>query len=61
LAISLRNEDLYGQALSLQDLGDAYAKLGKRHQAEAHWEQALSVFSQLDTIEAEQLRARLAA
>ena len=50
----------YGQADSLQELGSTLRALGRPEEARAHWRRALTLFEQLQSTDAEQVRALLA-
>jgi tetratricopeptide (TPR) repeat protein len=60
LAIHRDQGDRYGQADSLRELGVTLRALGQAEEARAHLRQALALFEQLQTTDADQVRALLA-
>jgi Flp pilus assembly protein TadD len=50
----------YGQAESLRELGVTLRALGQAEEARAHLRQALALFEELQTADADQVRALLA-
>jgi DNA-binding SARP family transcriptional activator/tetratricopeptide (TPR) repeat protein len=59
LAIRQELDDSYGQADSLRALGLTLRALGRPEEARAHLRQSLALFEQLQTTDAEQVRALL--
>ena len=59
LAIRRELGDVHGQAASLRELGVTLRALGRPEEARAHWRQALALFEQLQTTDADQVRALL--
>jgi tetratricopeptide (TPR) repeat protein len=59
LAIRRELDDSYGQADSLRALGVTLRALGRPEEARAHWRRALAIFEQLQTTDADQVRALL--
>ena len=62
-SLTIRQElgDAYGQAESLRELGMTLRELDRPQEAQAHWRQALAIFERLQTGDADQVRALLAA
>jgi Flp pilus assembly protein TadD len=60
LAIRRDQGDPYGQADSLQELGVTLRALGHTEEARAHLRQALALFEELQTADADQVRTLIA-
>jgi tetratricopeptide (TPR) repeat protein len=60
LAVRRELGDRHGQAESLRELGATLRELGPTPEARAHLSQALAIFEQLQTADADQVRALLA-
>jgi DNA-binding SARP family transcriptional activator/tetratricopeptide (TPR) repeat protein len=60
LAIRRELGDSHGQAETLRELGVTLRALGRPEQARAHWVQALAIFGQRQTTDADRVRALLA-
>jgi DNA-binding SARP family transcriptional activator/tetratricopeptide (TPR) repeat protein len=52
--------DPHGEAETLRELGVTLRALGRHQEARAHWQQALAIFKQLQSADADQVRALLA-
>lgn len=61
LELSDRSGDPYDQARAHHGLGRVHRELGDPVQARSHWEQALALYAEMETPEAEEVRAELAA
>jgi DNA-binding SARP family transcriptional activator/Tfp pilus assembly protein PilF len=61
LRLGIAAGDKYEQARAHHGLGQAYRADGDRDKARSHWQQALTLFAELGTPEADQIRAQLAA
>jgi len=61
LAIDRELGDPHGQAEALRELGVTLRALGRPEEARAHWRQALAIFKRLQSADADQVRALLAA
>jgi tetratricopeptide (TPR) repeat protein/DNA-binding SARP family transcriptional activator len=62
-SLTIRRElgDPHGQAETLRELGITLRTLGRPGEAQTHWQQALAIFEQLQSADADQVRALLAA
>jgi tetratricopeptide (TPR) repeat protein len=61
LIIKRQLGDRRGEAEGLRDLGDALHALGRHDDARAAWQQALTIYEQLQIPEAAEIHARLTA
>jgi siroheme synthase len=61
LGLAAEARNTYQQASTHRDLAESYHLVGEDEQARHHWQQALTLYTQLGASEASQIQSRLSA